>query len=198
MTRVIKVGGSLLDWPELPARLWQWLAMQSRASNVLIAGGGELAEAIRRYDAIQGLGQELSHRLCLQAMRSSAAILEQIVRHARMTQDERALDHHRSLNVIDVNDYLETPLAEGRAHLTLPHTWAVTSDSIAAHIAETLCANELVLLKSASLPRSCATEVAAEQQYVDAFFPQAAAKASKIRVVNLRDEHFAEWILYHG
>jgi aspartokinase-like uncharacterized kinase len=144
------------------------------------------------------LGEELSHRLCLEAMRSTSAILEQIVRHARATQDQRALDHHRALNVIDVNDYLDTPLAEGRTHLTLPHTWAVTSDSIAAHVAEILCATELVLLKSTSLPHSCATQVAAEQGYVDAFFPKAAAKASKIRVVNLRAEHFEEWILYHG
>ena len=95
-----------------------------------------------------------------------------------------------------MTDYLETPLAAGRAHVTLPHTWEVTSDSIAAHIAEILCANELVLLKSAPLAKSCATHEAAEQGYVDAFFPQAAARASKIRCVNLRDEQFAEWILY--
>lgn len=196
MTRVIKVGGSLLHWPELPERLFLWLARQAPAANVLVAGGGELVEAIRRYDKRFQLGEERAHQLCLAAMRSTAQMLEHLLAQARSTFAERALDHHKSLSVVDVNDYLETPLAAGRAHIRLPHTWEVTSDSIAAQLAEILCADELVLLKSAPLPQSCSTRDATEKGYVDTFFPQAAARANKIRCVNLRDEQFAEWMLY--
>ncbi len=46
--RVIKVGGSLFDWEGLRTKLAAWLAAQSDCQNVLIAGGGKLADAIRR------------------------------------------------------------------------------------------------------------------------------------------------------
>ena len=61
LTRVIKVGGSLLDWPPLPRAIGSWLATQPAALNVLICGGGPLAETIRRADRDFRLGDETAH-----------------------------------------------------------------------------------------------------------------------------------------
>ena len=53
----------------------------------------------------------------------------------------------------------------------LPHSWDVTSDTIAAWIAGQLKAQSLVLLKSASLPPDATRDLAAQLKLVDPFFP---------------------------
>ena len=42
---VIKVGGSLLDLPDLPARLDRWLTARGGAKPMLVVGGGVVADA---------------------------------------------------------------------------------------------------------------------------------------------------------
>ena len=100
MTRVIKVGGSMLDWAPLPERLLAWLARQAPASNVFVAGGGEFVELIRRDDASHHLSEEDAHQLCLRALRSTARVLEYVLEQARITFTEYSLYLHNSLNVV--------------------------------------------------------------------------------------------------
>ena len=61
---------------------------------------------------------------------------------------------------------------------------------VAAHVAVTLSATELVLLKS-TLPLLEDVHAAAQVGYVDRYFPLAASSL-RIRCVNLRDESFPE------
>ncbi|NUQ61799.1 MAG: hypothetical protein HUU20_04880 [Pirellulales bacterium] len=69
----------------------------------------------------------------------------------------------------------------------LPHTWDVTSDSIAAALAAALSARELVLLKSCARPEPWSSlREAAEAGYVDRFLPVAAAGLDRVRFVDLR------------
>ena len=66
---VIKVGGSLFDWPGLPAALTRYLdARRSEARLAVIAGGGPAADIVRNLDRVHGLGEELSHQLALHAL----------------------------------------------------------------------------------------------------------------------------------
>ena len=59
---IVKVGGSLFDWPELPVRLTAYIeqrrAMGPIEQTVLIAGGGPAADWIRALDRIHGLGSK--------------------------------------------------------------------------------------------------------------------------------------------
>ena len=48
--RVVKIGGSLFQFPALVQNLRSWLASQPRALNVLLAGGGRFADAVRDLD----------------------------------------------------------------------------------------------------------------------------------------------------
>ncbi len=63
----------------------------------------------------------------------------------------------------------------------------MTSDTIAARVADRLGAVELVLLKSATLPPGTDRVAAARLGLVDPEFPRAAASILNVSYVNLRD-----------
>jgi aspartokinase-like uncharacterized kinase len=194
--RVVKFGGSLFDWPELPAALRCWLACEPPAVNVLLAGGGELADAIRRADAALGIGETAAHWLCIEILGVTAQMLAGLLPDqfdgssplVRLLSDlrERIESGVPATIVFDPRAFL----IDDEPHLpggTLPRNWSVTSDSIAARLAAVLCAGELVLLKSADPPPHGALAELSAAGYVDAYFPQAARElTTAIRFVNLR------------
>ena len=188
--RVVKVGGSLFDWPDLPAELKRWLDQQS-GQSVLLAGGGELADAVRRADALYGWGEVRSHWLCIEAMGITAQMLARLLRSDQPVLNDLADIERRCAAaragwcVFDVRQFLRDvePGLVGRA---LPRGWSVTSDSIAARLVQALQADELVLLKSANPPPHNNLADLAAQGYLDAWFPQA-AEGLAVRCVNLRN-----------
>jgi aspartokinase-like uncharacterized kinase len=190
--RVIKVGGSLFDLPELPARLRGWLAQQPPACNVLLAGGGAMADCIRQAHRLQGLDEETCHWLCIRVMSVTARLVAAMLPEAEVAT---ALDaiiaancESSRLQMVDPLPVLEqadaaSPLIKPRP---LPHTWDVTSDSIAAWVACRIEATELVLLKSALPPVNADAVRAAEAGYVDRYFPVASAELPCLWCVDLR------------
>jgi 5-(aminomethyl)-3-furanmethanol phosphate kinase len=185
--RVVKVGGSLFDYAAFLPAWRRWLAEQAPAAHVLIAGGGQLADAIRAADAVWGLGDQTAHWLCIDALAVSARLLAAILKESRLeTSWERLLQQLDECQVdlplvfcpLEFLQQVEQRLAPP----PLPHDWSVTSDSIAARIAGILGADELVLLKSAD-PPACAPP---RPPYVDEYFAQAARGLNAVRFVNLR------------
>jgi aspartokinase-like uncharacterized kinase len=59
--RVIKLGGSLLEWTEWVAAFRRWFAGQPAMPSVLIVGGGKLADAIRQWDRVHHLDASDAH-----------------------------------------------------------------------------------------------------------------------------------------
>ena len=194
--RIVKVGGSLFDREELPGRLRKWLARQEPALNVLIAGGGELTESIRRADGLYGLGEATSHELCVGLLDVAARLLAALLPEARFLEDWATLHalparHEQGVVIFSTTRFLR----ESEAALPgdpLPHAWDVTTDSIAARIAELAGADELVLLKSASPPNFVELTELADRGYVDPYFPWAVKPLDEVRFVDLRSEDFPE------
>ena len=185
--RLVKVGGSLFDFPELARALRAWLAAQPCARNVLLAGGGAFSDVIREADRRFTLGEETSHWLCIETLRVTARLLAAIQPEARLITTLARLK-----TVLTENDDAgpivfcpESFMREVEPALDdrpLPHAWSVTTDSIAARLAETIEADELVLLKSSDPPAG--TENAG--CYVDEYFATAARNVRKVRFVNLK------------
>jgi aspartokinase-like uncharacterized kinase len=186
--RVAKVGGSLFDYPELPATLRGWLDIQP-GCTVLIAGGGPLAEAIREVDTTFRLTEAAAHRLAIEAMRVSAELLVSLLPETplvRSIADARARLPTHTVVILDAAELLASP------ECSLPSNWDVTSDSIAAHVASELGAHELVLFKSTALPANTSRIQAAEMVLVDRYFVEAALNCSAVRWVNLRQTPVTE------
>jgi 5-(aminomethyl)-3-furanmethanol phosphate kinase len=184
--RVLKLGGSLLDWPELPAAFDRWWKQQRPAVDVLVAGGGPIVEALRQLDRVGSVPAETSHWLAIRAMGLTAALAAELLEQAVPVRglDALRLDRADGLQVFEVERFLRDDAPSADA---LPCGWQVTSDSIAAHLARRIGAAELVLLKSAVPANTTSLESLVRSGYVDAYFPRAAAGLA-VRCVNLRGE----------
>ena len=190
--RVVKLGGSLLDWPEFPGQLRGWFARQSPGCNVLIAGGGDFADVIRAADQTHALGELVSHKLCIDALHVTAKMVASLLPEARGPLPPSIMEpsSEAQTTLLDVSALIE--LDAQRSVRPLPASWEVTTDSIAARAAVLLNADELVLLKSTLPQRASSLRGLADAGYVDPHFPVCAKSLSRIRLVNLRDADFAE------
>jgi aspartokinase-like uncharacterized kinase len=184
---VVKVGGSLYDWAELGPRLRQFLETLRRESVVLVPGGGPFADVIRDLDRIHGLGDVAAHWLALQSQTSAAQFLAQLVPGARIIEALNPARNHWMRGRVTILNMLRFARGDESRVDHLPHTWAATSDSLAARVARIAGAARLILLKSATLPEGMDWNAAAASGYVDEFFPGAiAAAAFPVEAINLR------------
>lgn len=182
---VVKVGGSLLDWPGLPDRLARVIAQHDRPT-LLIAGGGAIVDAIRRLDAVHRLGEESSHWLAIRALDLTARLLAESGRVGPVVHSPR-----RSLArwkpgqapVLAPDRFLRR---DDRRPGALPRSWAVTSDSIAARVAQRLD-GDLLLLKSTPWPEGQGIDEAVRLGLVDPVFPTEAAELRAVWYRDLRD-----------
>jgi aspartokinase-like uncharacterized kinase len=176
---VVKVGGSLFDHPALGPGLRTFLAALAPADVLLVPGGGIVADAVRELDRVHALGEEAAHWLALRSLDVTAALLERMV---GAPPTALAGGIRRVLN-----PFTFAREDESRPG-ALPHSWSVTTDSIAARAAVVFRPERLVLLKSVAVPPGTPWAVAAANGWVDAHFPQIAAELPcPVEVVNFRD-----------
>jgi aspartokinase-like uncharacterized kinase len=190
---VIKVGGSLLDWPELPGRLTEFLngrrARMPAERAVLIAGGGPAADLIRLLDQVHGLGDRTAHVLALHALDLTAIMLAAILPRSSPVDRIEALSTAWDAGDIPIlvpRSILSAIDRSGSGFNPLPESWDVTSDTIAARIAAYLEAESLILLKSASVPVGTSRAAAARLGLVDPILPLAARALPSVAYLNLR------------
>jgi aspartokinase-like uncharacterized kinase len=189
MIRVVKVGGSLLDMPDLPERLRSWLAAQPRAHNVLIAGGGPLVEQVRTWHRETGVDETAAHWMCVDLLTVTAHLLHSWLPEIPLVEDDRLL----CLRVGEDGTTIFGPAPwmrhsePGLPGRWLPTSWDTTSDSIAGRLAVALRADEFVLLKS-DLPRQRSPELSALAAvgYIDTILAQMSHELPATRLVNLR------------
>jgi aspartokinase-like uncharacterized kinase len=184
---VIKIGGSLLDFPELLQVVQAVLDQRRQHAALLVAGGGAAADIVRDWDRRHLLGDQIAHELALQAMNLTMALVARRVpglREVRSLRQVRAAAADNVVGLLCADCFIKSAQAQG--HSFPEHSWRITSDSIAAWAARVLDAAELVLLKSAPLPSGISLRDAAREGLVDECFPEIAAALPAIGWVNAR------------
>ena len=187
---VIKVGGSLLAWPELPERLATLLEIEERqGAVVLIVGGGKAADFVRTLDAIHEFGDEAAHRLAMHAMDFTAELLARLLPGSRVVHRLLELPstwHAGWRPILAPRIYLEE--VDERHSDRLAFSWDVTSDTIAARVAVALKAGRVILLKSVSASDGMTRREAADAGLVDPCFPDASKPLERVEIVAFREE----------
>ena len=141
---VIKVGGGLLDHRAHLERVLTGVAEVARAHRVVVVpGGGPFADAVRRVDDRLGLGDDEAHWMAVLAMDQYAQLLAARIPHAVIASSREEVQAAHARQQVPVL----APMTWVRRVDPLPHTWNVTSDSIAAWLAGELGAERLLLVK---------------------------------------------------
>ncbi len=134
--QVVKIGGSL--FPEHAIELAKRL---ENTGSVIVLGGGEFANLIRRYDSEMKFSDEANHWTAIDCMEIIAKLVNDKVDSAKLayTIDE----------VHEISDEGFTPIFVVSEFLKVEDpfecSWDVTSDSIAAYVANLLNANLFIV-----------------------------------------------------
>ena len=149
--RVIKIGGGLTGMPLALDRTCLAVGnLSNRWPIVVIPGGGPFADAVREFDGRMGLPPEVAHWMAILAMDQYAHVLASRIPDAVLVEEpgciREALAAGRAVVL--------APSRWMRSADVLPHSWDVTSDSIAAFVAGALDARRLILIKPDSAAAS--------------------------------------------
>lgn len=134
--QVVKIGGSL--FPDNAIELAKKL---KNTNSLIILGGGEFANLIRKYDSNLTFSSKVTHYTAIDCMDIIAKLVNDKVESARLVYsiDEAQKVSDKNLTpIFVVSDFLkkEDPFE---------CSWDVTSDSIAAYVSHILNANLLIV-----------------------------------------------------
>jgi aspartokinase-like uncharacterized kinase len=141
---VVKIGGSVIDRVEDFERVLESVAERARGQRVLIVpGGGPFADAVRDVDDRLRLSDESAHWMAVLAMDQYAHVIAERLPGAVLVTTLNEMSVALTAGHIPVL----APSRWLRDVDPLPHSWDVTSDSIAAWIAGAVGAARLILIK---------------------------------------------------
>ena len=144
---VIKIGGGLAAIPAALQPVCRAVEEAARAACIVVVpGGGPFADIVRKFDRESGLSPTAAHWMAMLAMDQYAFALADRMPGAVLVDDPGSVPEVLAQGKVAVL----APSRWMRSADVLPHSWDVTSDSIAAFIAGALGASRLILIKPVS------------------------------------------------
>ncbi len=169
---VLKIGGSLAETGRLRAALA--LVSRARRPVVVVPGGGPFVDAVREAQAGLGLSDAAAHDMAILAMHQMAAAMTDIA--PRLVAADTTREMQRTWRGRRIPVWLPARLCAGDRRI--PRDWSVTSDGLAARLAERLGGAEVALMKSCAVPRGASPATLARHGIVDPVFPAIVARAA--------------------
>ena len=134
--QVVKIGGSL--FPNYAIELAKQL---ENTGSVIILGGGEFANLIRKYDKEMDFSEQANHWTAIDCMDIIAKLVNDKVESAKLAYTIKEVN--------EISDEGFTPIFIVSQFLREENpfecSWDVTSDSIAAYVSHLLNANLLIV-----------------------------------------------------
>ena len=141
---VVKVGGGLLSRAGAFELVTEALTAFTQGRRVVIVpGGGPFADAVRQMFKRIKIGEDAAHWMAVLSMDQYAYALAARIPAAVLVHEEAEIAATIAAGPLPVL----APYRWLEAADPLPHSWEVTSDSIAAWVAGALGARRLVLIK---------------------------------------------------
>ena len=181
---VVKLGGSLSHSDALINCLNSVEQRYRGRAVVIVPGGGAFADQVRLAEQRWQFDDRTAHRMAILAMQQMALLFNGIKGDFAIAGS--VADIRRQLQrqpcVIWSPDNAELEQA------AIPASWDITSDSLAAWLAQALAATELILVKSAAIDASLSLDQLTKQHIIDpGFCDMVRAAAFNIQVVNQQD-----------
>ncbi len=143
MDAVIKVGGSLAEIHDALRALGRVLSHEAKRYRfVVVPGGGEFADAVRRLDERIGLSQSIAHRMAILSMDQYGLLLSGVFPNAVAAESLKAAQSSWAKKEVAILLPSKLLFTEN----PLPPSWDVTSDSIAAYLAAKFKAKKVVFV----------------------------------------------------
>ena len=142
METVLKVGGSLAENPTSLTKLCRKLSVLTKDHRIVIVpGGGEFADTVRKLDKTYGLSDVVAHKMAIVAMDQYGLFLSDITPNSYVSHSLEEIS-----NPVKDKVPIFLPSQLMFREDPLKNSWDVTSDTIAAYIADKLHAKKLVLV----------------------------------------------------
>lgn len=183
---IVKVGGGLLGKAgALELVIEALTAFAPRRRLAIVPGGGPFADAVRQMFRRIKIGEDAAHWMAVLGMDQYAHALAARMPNAVLVDAPEAIVAAVNAGRLPI----VAPYRWLRGADPLPHSWDVTSDSIAAWIAGALGARRIVLIKPADRER---------KKLVDAYFVRALPAGVEHLIVTADDLGQLELALREG
>lgn len=187
---VVKVGGSLAETGRLP-RILSTIAATKRPV-VVVPGGGGFADKVRDLQTVLRIDDKSAHRLAILGMHQMAEVY--FAKEPRLAPADSMEGIGRVLAVGQVPVWMPFQMCQNDE--TIPADWSITSDGLAARLAERLGGAPVVLLKSTDTDPAATLDELEGEGIVDAVFPQIVRRARlDWRVLGPADDAVLEELL---
>ena len=168
---VIKVGGSLAETGRLKPLLR--LIANSKRPVVVVPGGGQFADKVRDLQNAIRFDDAAAHRLAMLGMHQMAEVYFTLEPRLAPADSLDGIARVLATGLIPV----WLPLQMCQDDHEIPANWSITSDGLAARLAERLGGADLYLLKSVDVLPDATIEQVSEAGVVDPAFPGIVARA---------------------
>ncbi|MGZ8095742.1 MAG: amino acid kinase family protein [Methylosarcina sp.] len=181
---IIKLGGSLAKTGGLSGCLDRIEQQYRGTAAVVVPGGGAFADQVRLAQEIWRFDDSVAHRMALLAMQQMALLFHGLKPQFAIAGSISAIKKQISRK----NTVIWSPDAAELEQAGVKAGWDVTSDSLAAWLANTLSARELILVKSATIDAEHNLAELTRQHVVDqAFCDFVDGSTYKISIINRVD-----------